>query len=186
MTYVDKNAGTVWGEIQGFTPMEVELVELVKFWARESIEKEFWQWACETYGGFEGRTVRMGWLRVGQIEKLIGEEKVKEAIETVVAKISNEYGTDEYWTTYQAGGARDSLPGAQGPQCDQCGGYMCDHNYSTVIDEQGRRSLVPNQCVEEFSAEVERRRKSGLDFPTPPNRPYNLVQQIGDGGNTTY
>ena len=63
------------------------------------------------------------------------------------AKISNEYGTDEYWTTYQAGGPRDSLPGVQGPQCD--------HDCSTVIDEQGRRCLVPNECVEEFSAEVE-------------------------------
>ena len=47
MTYGDKNAGTVWGEIQGFTPMEVELVELVKFWAKEAIEMDFWQWQNE-------------------------------------------------------------------------------------------------------------------------------------------
>ena len=124
MIYVDKNAGTDWGKIQGFTPMKVELVELVMFWAQEAIQYDFWQWQNEIYGGFEARTVRMGWLTVSQIEKLIGEDKVKEAIETVDAKISNEYGTDEYWTTYQAGGPRDSLPSVQGPQCD--------HNYGTV------------------------------------------------------
>ena len=124
MIYVDKNAGTDWGEIQGFTPREVELVELAKFWAQEAIQYDFWQWENEIYGGFEARTVRMGWLRVSQIEKLIGEDKVRVAIETVEAKISNEYGTDEYWATYQAGGPRDSLPRIQGPQCD--------HNDSTT------------------------------------------------------
>ena len=116
MTYVDRNAGTAWGEVQGFTPLEVELVELVKFWAREAIEMEFSQWANGIYGGSEGRTVRMGWFRVSQIEKLIGEDEVKEAIETVLAKIKDKYGTDEYWTTYQSGGPRDSLPDALGPQ----------------------------------------------------------------------
>ena len=43
MIYVDKNAGTDWREIQGFTPREVELVELVKFWAQEAIQYDFWQ-----------------------------------------------------------------------------------------------------------------------------------------------
>ena len=43
MIYVDKNAGTDWGEIQGFTPREVELVELVKFWAQEAIQMGLWQ-----------------------------------------------------------------------------------------------------------------------------------------------
>lgn len=89
-------------EVPGFLPNRHELVQLVKYWAREVLITELGWLETGQAGGRETRIRAFALDRVSQIRDLIGNEEVEQAIDMVYAELKK--NTDpQFWDIFLHG-----------------------------------------------------------------------------------
>ena len=90
-------------EIPEFVPTRNELLELVKYWTQVATKVAWFDWIYGQTGSTEIREQHFARLRVDRIAKLIGEDEVNEAVDTAIAAMGEEPGSDIFWTIFQEG-----------------------------------------------------------------------------------
>ncbi len=93
-------------DIPDFVPIKRELLQLVNFWVKESLDYEYFAflYAQSSSSGF--RLSAYAWRRINRIGELLGEERVKEAVEEAYA----EFGKNQdqrYWEIFMHGSSED-------------------------------------------------------------------------------
>ncbi len=86
--YVDEVNGAGAVEIPSFVPTRHELIQLVKYWATQEIDCQFFWFACATIGSSEMRIEPFAARRIVRIAKLLGEDEVEKAVKQA---------HDEFW-----------------------------------------------------------------------------------------
>jgi len=103
--YVDEVNGAGGQEIPQFVPTRNELVELLKYWTRVSIDHRYLYFLYRQYCSSGSRRQDFAERRMARIEKLLGEEATK-VIDGVIA----EFGKTEdarLWNIFMNGTAED-------------------------------------------------------------------------------
>src|SRR5579863_7589136 len=77
--HVDKVVGEGGTEVPGFVPTKNELLQLVRYWATEIIDVDWFHFAYASTGPSEWRTREFANRRLNTISQFIGEEEVKKA-----------------------------------------------------------------------------------------------------------
>ena len=88
-------------EVPEFIPTRYELLQIVKHYYLEDLEIQ-WSWFRKQVSGLCDDRYLFGLRRLGQIEKLLGEEEVEKAI-TEAREDYGEYLDPEYWYIFLHG-----------------------------------------------------------------------------------
>ena len=104
---VEEVNGSGAAEIPDFVPTRHELLQLVNFWAKEALGYEFYEtFLFAQYCSSGSRLSGYAWRRINRIGELLGEERVKEAVEEAYA----EFGKNQdqrYWEIFMHGSSED-------------------------------------------------------------------------------
>ncbi len=98
---VDEVNGPGAEEIQGFTPTRHELIQLVKFWAEEKIDLEYFYFLYAQTGSTE---IRLGPFASSNnhLVQILGEDEVNRVIDEVHAKFKRERNiSDREWDIFR-------------------------------------------------------------------------------------
>ena len=85
--YVDEVNGTVATEVSGFIPTRQELIQLVKYWADEVIELNWFMYIYQQTGRDWLNQESFAKCRIERIGRLLGDDEVKKAIDELKAKL---------------------------------------------------------------------------------------------------
>ena len=93
-------------ETPDFVPTRHELLQLVNFWVKEALDYEYFAflYAQSSSSGF--RLSAYAWRRIYRIGELLGEERVKEAVEEAYAKFGKNYYQRD-WEIFMHGSSED-------------------------------------------------------------------------------
>ena len=88
--YVDEVNGTVATEVSGFIPTRQELIQLVKYWADEVIELNWFMYIYQQTGSDWLNQISFANCRIGRIGRLLGDDEVKKTIDELKTKLSKD------------------------------------------------------------------------------------------------
>ena len=94
--FVDSIHGEDGSEVPDFAPTKHELTQLVKYWARRHTEIEFPCRAMGISGSSEMRESAYASARINRIEKLLGEEEVRRAVDEAEAEFARDVDASDW------------------------------------------------------------------------------------------
>ena len=95
---VDEVNGPGAEEIQGFTPIRDELIQLVKFWAKKEIALDYFHFLDAQYTSDHCRLRSFASRRLGRIAKILGEVDVMNLFNEALEKFRKDRNiNDRYW-----------------------------------------------------------------------------------------
>ncbi len=103
---VEEVNGSGAAEIPDFVPTRHELLQLVNFWVKKALDYQYFDFLYAQTGSTELRLIPYAWRRINRIGELLGEERVKEAVEEAYA----EFGKNQdqrYWEIFMHGSSED-------------------------------------------------------------------------------
>ncbi|HKN16550.1 MAG TPA: hypothetical protein VJX47_06390 [Candidatus Sulfotelmatobacter sp.] len=90
----------------GFVPTLDELVVLAKHWVNEAIDDEYFIFWGQCYGLSDVDQIGFDWARVREIEKMLGHEATRTAIEEAYSKAAQDYDRN-HWIVFRYGTAEE-------------------------------------------------------------------------------
>ena len=94
-----------------YNPTREEFIQIVKYWAQEVLEVQYFQFGTGQYCGRDSRLIRFARERCDRIAEVLGQEAVYQAIDEVYAKFGEKQdqtiwniflnGTKEQWDAVQ-------------------------------------------------------------------------------------
>ena len=86
-------------EVPGYTPNRRELIQIVKYWAKEAVEIWYWEFVTETWDSLSAEASTFARHRIDPIRGLLGEKAVNEAIDEMCAELAKR----KHWNIYLNG-----------------------------------------------------------------------------------
>jgi len=84
--YVDEVNGTEAVEVPDFVPTRHELIQIVKYWAKERVDNAWFFFVTGQTGSSEWRINLFAERRIDRIAEILGEDEVEKAIDEVFAE----------------------------------------------------------------------------------------------------